>query len=225
MDNAMSQSQADWQMVVTHFPPEGQWGEHEWQRLASDHGIDIIMSGHRHRQELKTESHLAPTAYIVSGGGGGITSENVPDADGNDDEYGFVDITLSKQEVMLEMVSHGGQIRDRKCVTQRMPAGQPPAQPPVSTSLCELARLAETTTPPPTLAPTWPPPPTSAPTQWVAPQTPAPQPVVPIPVQAPMMQPVMQPMMPVIMPAPVPAPPPPPSTPIAKLASAVKAIF
>jgi len=83
-------------------------------------------------------------AWIVSGGGGGITSENVPDADGDDDEYGFVDITLSPKEIMIEMISHGGLLRDRKCVTQRKPQGTSTAQL-SGTSLCEEAELAERT--------------------------------------------------------------------------------
>merc|ERR1711879_445886 len=40
---------------------------------------------------------LDPTAWVVSGGGGGVTSEHVPLANGSDDQYGFMDMTLSKK--------------------------------------------------------------------------------------------------------------------------------
>jgi len=119
MDNSMPLSEAEWQIVVTHFPPEGNWGGAEWARLSAQHGIDLILAGHRHRQEVHTSSQIAPTTYVVSGGGGGITSENLPDAGGDDDEYGFVDITLSRSEIMLELISHGGMIRSTTCITPR----------------------------------------------------------------------------------------------------------
>jgi len=136
MDNAMPLSQAEWQIVVTHFPPEGTWGGAEWARLSAQHGIDLILTGHRHRQEVHTSSQIAPTTYIVSGGGGGITSENVPDAGGDDDEYGFVDITLSQSEIMLELISHGGMIRSTTCITPRE-AGAGALNWLQGTSLCE----------------------------------------------------------------------------------------
>jgi len=231
MDNTMSQSQADWQIVVTHFPPEGEWGGDEWARLSSDHGIDIIMAGHRHRQELLTESKLAPTTYIVSGGGGGITSENIPDADGDDDEYGFVDLTLSSTEIMIEMISHGGLLRDRKCVTQRKPKATT-ATPLAGTSLCDLAALAEQTP-----APTATPPPTAPPAP-VAQPTPQEDPAGawnggadPAPVAAPVEQPVFveQPVAPVapeLQPvAPVAPPAPVPLSPMGKLVAALKQVF
>merc|ERR1740138_466945 len=136
MDNHLSASTAEWQIVVTHFPPEGEWGGEEWTRLSSEHGIDLILVGHRHRQEMHTDSQLAPTTYVVSGGGGGITSENEPDGNGEDDEYGFVDLTVTAGEIMLEMISHGGQIRSTTCVTARQ-RGASSLDQLTGTSLCE----------------------------------------------------------------------------------------
>mmetsp|Transcript_20364 Transcript_20364/g.46430 ORF Transcript_20364/g.46430 Transcript_20364/m.46430 type:complete len:140 (+) Transcript_20364:1146-1565(+) len=54
---------------------------------------------------------LDPVTWIVSGGGGGITSEHVPDNGGEDDQYGFVDMTLSKEKLTFEAISHGGVLR------------------------------------------------------------------------------------------------------------------
>lgn len=122
LDKALEMSFATWQIVVTHFPPE--WGANHWKILSYKHGIDLILSGHRHQQEvhhLPYENFLSPTAYIVSGGGGGITSESVPSADGNDDQYGFMDLALTKDEILIEAISHGGAVRKRSCVARRLP--------------------------------------------------------------------------------------------------------
>merc|ERR1719382_1230769 len=54
---------------------------------------------------------LDPTGLIVSGGGGGVTSENKPESSGEDDQYGFIDMTLSKDTIKIEAISHGGQTR------------------------------------------------------------------------------------------------------------------
>lgn len=127
MESALTESVADWQIVVVHHPPEGMWGVSDWARLCPTYGIDLIIAGHRHRQEIhgpeSTHNELKPTAYIVSGGGGGITAENTPDHRGEDDEYGFVDLTLSKQEIMIEAISHSGEIRSTTCVRPRQRGG------------------------------------------------------------------------------------------------------
>jgi hypothetical protein len=135
LQSSVPKSQAEWQIVVTHFPPEGTWGGPEWASLASQLGLDMLLVGHRHRQEMHQSSSLSPTLYVVSGGGGGITSENLPTADGQDDEYGFVDLTLSREEIMLEMISHGGQIRSTTCATPRDP-GATAGRPISGASLC-----------------------------------------------------------------------------------------
>jgi len=124
LDRGLSASTADWQIVVTHFPPEH--GADDWKRLSRDHGIDLLITGHRHQQEVHYQEEgnfLRPTAYVVSGGGGGITSEALPNANGTDNQYGFMDLALSKKEIMIEMVSHGGQVRSTTCVLPRHRGG------------------------------------------------------------------------------------------------------
>jgi len=54
---------------------------------------------------------MDPTCWIISGGGGGITSEHSPLADGQDDQYGFLDMTLTKEYLQFDMISHGGVTR------------------------------------------------------------------------------------------------------------------
>eukprot|EP00929_Paragymnodinium_shiwhaense_P095338 TRINITY_DN5641_c0_g1_i1.p1 TRINITY_DN5641_c0_g1~~TRINITY_DN5641_c0_g1_i1.p1 ORF type:complete len:1035 (+),score=267.73 TRINITY_DN5641_c0_g1_i1:104-3208(+) len=115
LEDKLRASDADWQIVVTHFPPE--WGLEEWRRLAVTYGIDLFITGHRHQQEM----HLArdkgwdPIAFtysaiwapwIVTGGGGGVTSERNPYAEGGyRQQYGFFDIKISKSEMQLDMWS------------------------------------------------------------------------------------------------------------------------
>merc|ERR1719221_611649 len=55
LDENLGASTADWQIVVTHFPP--MWGKDDWMYLAAKHGIDIMISGHIHKQDLV---HLEP---------------------------------------------------------------------------------------------------------------------------------------------------------------------
>merc|ERR1719188_917866 len=101
--------------------------------MAPKHELDVIITGHRHSQNMhmmgdpvakiwaddvndhQMNDFLDPTAWVVSGGGGGITSEHVPEAGGNDDQYGFIDMTISQKEITFEAISHGGQLR-RKMV-------------------------------------------------------------------------------------------------------------
>merc|ERR1719414_1274121 len=85
----LRQSTADWQIVVTHFPPT--FGRDGWIQLSRDYGIDLLLTGHTHQQEvhyLEQGNFLHPTAWLVAGGGGGITSEGQPTTNGDDDQYG-----------------------------------------------------------------------------------------------------------------------------------------
>lgn len=83
----------------------------------------MFVTGHVHRQDCLEQwdwrNQFKPTVTIITGGGGGITSEFWPDNNGNDDQYGFVDATLWKDKVKVQMVSHGGQIRKTHVFTKR----------------------------------------------------------------------------------------------------------
>lgn len=104
---------ANWQIIVTHFPPEAGWKLETWQYLADRYGIDLMVTGHRHQQEIHASfsGPLGATAYVVTGGGGGITSERAPSLDGRDDQYGFMDIAISKDQISIEAISHSGLVR------------------------------------------------------------------------------------------------------------------
>lgn len=113
----LSASVADWQIVVTHFPPV--WKNNFWNRMAKQYGIDLMVVGHMHKQVFYGDSDdnpIWPTPWVVSGGGGGITSEAYPDADGYDDQYGFFELAITKEEMEVTAISHGGIIRSRNFI-------------------------------------------------------------------------------------------------------------
>jgi hypothetical protein len=132
LDEVVPESTADWRIVVTHFPPS--WGAPDWKKLGPKHEIDLVIAGHRHIQDMHQpgdnrtmvwhndpnqlyNDFLDPTVWVVSGGGGGVTSEREPSMDGDDDQYGFMDMTLEKSKITIEGISHGGQLR-RKLVME-----------------------------------------------------------------------------------------------------------
>eukprot|EP00959_Pyramimonas_sp_CCMP1952_P340615 7134083-Pyramimonas_sp.AAC.1 len=79
-------------------------------------GDNRKMVWHNDPNELYND-FLDPTVWVTSGGGGGVTSEREPSMDGNDDQYGFMDMTLEKSKITIEGISHGGQLR-RKLVME-----------------------------------------------------------------------------------------------------------
>jgi hypothetical protein len=132
LDKVVPESTADWRIVVTHFPPS--WGAPDWKKLGPKHEIDLVVAGHRHIQDMHQpgdnrtmvwhndpnglyNDFMDPTVWVVSGGGGGVTSEREPSMDGDDDQYGFMDMTLEKGKITIEGISHGGQLR-RKLVME-----------------------------------------------------------------------------------------------------------
>lgn len=144
LERVLPESTAKWQIIVTHFPPA--WATEDWSRLSEKHGIDLILTGHRHMQEVIDKdtppyeffpgvytNFLGPTAWVVSGGGGGVTSEKEPDVNGNDDQYGFVDIAMTNELIVIQAISHGGQVRKtskvppRPAVYERIIASEGPA--------------------------------------------------------------------------------------------------
>lgn len=114
---------SDWQIVVTHFPPL--WGMDFWQPISKKYGIDMMITGHTHHQDFWPQwgrNPLGGTAVIVSGGGGGITSEGLPNEHGWDDEYGFMKLELHKEQIIVRMVSHGKQLRREERVYPILPS-------------------------------------------------------------------------------------------------------
>jgi len=110
LEKGLGESVADWQIIVTHFPPV--WRKDYWISLSRRHGVDLIVAGHMHKLDVHASRHadnfLHPTAWVVSGGGGGITSEGYPDPAGYDDQYGYHELALTKEMIEIRAISHGG---------------------------------------------------------------------------------------------------------------------
>lgn len=126
LEKHLKDSTADWQMVVTHFPP---WSEkvNELRPLLDKYGVDFVMMGHTHSQTMRYKqpygehTDWGDIAWVVSGGGGGITSEGPPAVEhgegcphegfphgcphGRDDQYGFVDVKVAKDTLEIQMYS------------------------------------------------------------------------------------------------------------------------
>jgi len=107
LERRLNRSDADWQIVVTHFPP--QWDSDTWKRLSKTYGIDLILTGHRHQQEVHYRDgvlDIGGTAWAITGGGGGCTSESNPLREtALVQQYGFMDITVSNQNLTIDMWS------------------------------------------------------------------------------------------------------------------------
>ncbi|CAK0882244.1 unnamed protein product [Prorocentrum cordatum] len=116
----LSNSTADWQIIVTHFPPT--YDRELFGNLSLDYGIDLFVTGHLHRQEGHDaddeDNFMPPTSWVVSGGGGGITSDFLPDL-GGDSQYGFMHMTLSNDSIEIVNVQHNGEEGFRVAVSQR----------------------------------------------------------------------------------------------------------
>merc|ERR1711972_323002 len=121
LEKLMSKSEATWQIVVTHFPC-GEDGENQawYRKLYESYGLDFLVTGHRHDQEMwlpemTYKNFMGGLTCIVTGGGGGITSEATPDANNTEDwygegQYGFFDLTISKTALKVESVNWDGKV-------------------------------------------------------------------------------------------------------------------
>eukprot|EP00931_Biecheleriopsis_adriatica_P048515 TRINITY_DN28027_c0_g1_i1.p1 TRINITY_DN28027_c0_g1~~TRINITY_DN28027_c0_g1_i1.p1 ORF type:complete len:494 (+),score=50.85 TRINITY_DN28027_c0_g1_i1:55-1536(+) len=103
-------SEAEWQIIVSHYPPTFEpCMSQAWKQYFGKYGVDLFISGHTHQQETHYQDKLfGDTAYVISGGGGGITSEIIPDIHGHDDAYGFMDAVITKDQIEIIRYSHGG---------------------------------------------------------------------------------------------------------------------
>jgi hypothetical protein len=123
LEDKISESDARWKVIVTHFPCgyETDW----YKMLKKDHGLDLVLTGHRHQQELwhtgtssnyvrafmettKWDQH-APQC-VVAGGGGGIVSQKFNYADYGVDLawYGFFHLTIKRDDMYIELIDWDG---------------------------------------------------------------------------------------------------------------------
>mmetsp|Transcript_3266 Transcript_3266/g.7851 ORF Transcript_3266/g.7851 Transcript_3266/m.7851 type:complete len:464 (+) Transcript_3266:75-1466(+) len=126
-------STADWKIAVTHSP----CGKDTtmWRHLHQHHGLDLLVTGHRHQQELwhkgtqngwikgNMAAHdLGGLTCFVTGGGGGIDAEDYPGVwyGGRDlTWFGFFHLMISKQKIKVHMIDENGRLRGSTIVHAR----------------------------------------------------------------------------------------------------------
>lgn len=118
LEAKLRSSRANWQIVNTHFPcgHEAGW----YSKLHHGYGLDLLITGHRHDQELQSHSGPGGMTCIVSGGGGGITSEASPIDRSQwygEGQYGFYDLTISKSKIFIESINYDGKVVKTATVT------------------------------------------------------------------------------------------------------------
>jgi len=110
-------STADWQFVINHYPAQynvGIGGKNymDWSKWLAPAGVDLYIAGHTHEQHIYYHSpgplNMGATPWVVTGGGGGVTSEIIPVTNGHDDAYGFMDMEISLHNIVITAYTHGG---------------------------------------------------------------------------------------------------------------------
>jgi len=125
LEQKISKSDADWKVVVTHFPCG--YDASYYKGLKAKYGLDLLATGHRHQQELwrpgtkskYVQGFLKANAWdgsapacFVTGGGGGIVSQKFAYADYGEDLlwYGFFHLSINKKWMNIELVGVDGKV-------------------------------------------------------------------------------------------------------------------
>jgi predicted phosphodiesterase len=125
LENQLKNTKQPWKIVAMHNPlytspsnhPEEKELAGRLQPLFDQYGVDLVIYGHNHNYErIKLPDKL--TVFIQAGTGG----ESHYDIDGSrkgggvefqdDNDYGFVKLTVNSNTLSGQFISHGGKILD-----------------------------------------------------------------------------------------------------------------
>eukprot|EP00929_Paragymnodinium_shiwhaense_P030600 TRINITY_DN1730_c0_g3_i1.p1 TRINITY_DN1730_c0_g3~~TRINITY_DN1730_c0_g3_i1.p1 ORF type:complete len:779 (+),score=161.95 TRINITY_DN1730_c0_g3_i1:87-2339(+) len=125
LSKELENSEADWQVIVTHFPPDQFQGRY-WGKMYEKYGIDLFVGSHRHSQELHLKDRrFKGLNYVVCGGGGGITSEWNPDGGHRGQrQYGFMDVIVTKEKMKISSINFESKVIESGEITPRPKQGE-----------------------------------------------------------------------------------------------------
>ncbi len=129
--NKMAASDAEWKIVVNHFPPYSSTGSAQRMRWPFESwGADVMLSGHHHIFERIQQGSML---YYVNGlGGHGKGSIARPALPGSkkryNAEYGAMRITATDAQLKIDFVNVKGAVIDS--TTLNADGGNPPPPPP-----------------------------------------------------------------------------------------------
>lgn len=118
LDDGLAKSEADWQVLVSHFPVRDPLPGIEWMDYVKTNGLDLVITGHQHFQKIYHNKaiedapsvNLGETIHVITGGGGGIQTDETPRADGFDSTYGYMVFNVSIQTLEVQTWTHGGKL-------------------------------------------------------------------------------------------------------------------
>jgi predicted phosphodiesterase len=125
LENQLKNTKQPWKIVAMHNPlysspsnhPEEKELAGRLQPLFDQYGVDLVIYGHNHNYE-RIKLPDKPTVFIQAGTGGeshydikGSRSDGGVEFQ-DDNDYGFVKLTINSNTLSGQIISHGGKILD-----------------------------------------------------------------------------------------------------------------
>jgi len=114
LEEGLKASTSDWHFIVTHFPAATVTGQQRIKDLDAKYGIDLVFTGHAHHQSLMEQNGMVS---IISGGGGGVTTDagNCEYCNG----YGYVNFWITWKQMKIQMINWKGHLSQEKTTSPK----------------------------------------------------------------------------------------------------------